>query len=68
MIEFDPKTNMAKFNYRTNHEPFAEQPRVVQEAILVVAAKESKDLYENKGCGCNQCEKRLSQIKEWYGK
>lgn len=59
---------MATFNYRTNPVPFAEQPLVVQEAILVVAGKESKDLYDAKGCGCRQCDFREQEVREWYGK
>lgn len=66
-IEFKPVTNEARFNYRTNPKPFSEQPSVVQEAILVVAGKESKDLYEAKGCGCRQCDFRVSEVKEFYG-
>ncbi len=65
-IEFNPETNLAAFNRRTNPLPFAEQPKVVQEAILVVAGKEVKDLNEAKGCGCRQCEYREQAVKEWY--
>lgn len=55
---------------KTNPVLFAQQSPVLQEAILVVAAKESKDLYNANqraiGCGCNNCHKDAIQIKEWY--
>jgi hypothetical protein len=61
---------MATFNYRTNPKPFAEQSTILQEAILVVAAKESKDIYaaesRARGCGCNNCHKDAERVKEWY--
>ncbi len=73
-MEFDKGANKPIFPYqreiRTNPHPFSEQPTVIQEAILVVAAKESKDVYiaekRAKGCGCRNCFKDAEMVKEWY--
>ena len=70
LIELNRETDTATFNYRTNPKPFAEQSTIVQETIIVIAAKESKDMYSAtkraEGCRCRNCYRNLSETKEWY--